>query len=100
MRDACRTELRWGAAWPGSRGTADVTTWVYGAATGLLTSKVAADGSHVDYAYYAEGKLRTRTWARTGSVVATYSYDSNTGDLLGVSYSDSTPAHRRGRGRK
>jgi hypothetical protein len=36
------------------------------------------------------GRIKTRTWAR--GVVCTSSYDPNTGELTGVSYSDSTPA--------
>ena len=36
------------------------------------------------------GKLATRTWAR--GVVTTYSYDPNTAEQTGISYSDGTPS--------
>ena len=68
----------------------DVTVWAYDEASGLLASKTYADANSVSYAYTMDGKLSTRTWSR--GVVTTYSYNSTTGDLTGVSYSDSTPA--------
>ncbi|MFC1461731.1 RHS repeat domain-containing protein, partial [Verrucomicrobiota bacterium] len=57
--------------------------------TGLLTQKQYADGSSVNYTYTTEGKLATRTWARGETTI--YSYDSDTGVLLTVDYSDTTP---------
>ncbi len=84
-----------GSAWPSPSDTdAEVTQWAYDPASGLLTSKTYADGTHVDYAYSAQGRLATRTWAR--GVTTTYAYygptDSlKTGELKGVTYSDGTP---------
>src|SRR5690606_34184923 len=82
-----------GSTWPGSPGTADVTTWVYENATGLLEEQEYADGKKTTYTYTDEGRLETRTWARsvTGSHVTTYVYDADTGDMTDVQYSDSTP---------
>ena len=34
--------------------------------------------------------MKTRTWAR--GITCTYNYDPNTGEMIGVTYSDSTPA--------
>ncbi|HOJ74784.1 MAG TPA: hypothetical protein PLL65_12730, partial [Phycisphaerae bacterium] len=49
------------STWPASPGTADVTTWVYEDATGLLLEKRYADygttGNKIAYTYTAEGKL-------------------------------------------
>jgi YD repeat-containing protein len=83
-----------GSTWPASPGTADITTWNYQAATGLLTSKVDAAGKSVDYTYTQAGQIATRQWARilSGStrVTATYSYSTATRELTGVDYNDST----------
>jgi RHS repeat-associated protein len=82
------------ATWPASPGTPDTTTWNYDAATGLLLEKVYADSQPTTYTYEAQGRLATRTWARTvnsNPLVTTYSYDQHTGELLTVDYSDSTP---------
>jgi RHS repeat-associated protein len=78
-----------GPGWPENPGTADVTTWVYDPATGLLVRKEYADGKGTNYAYTADGKLATRTWER--GVTTTYGYDDATGELLSVDYSDATP---------
>jgi len=55
------------------------TTWNYDAATGLLTSKVYADGHGPSYTYTADGRIATRTWARkdalNNDLVTTYSYN-------------------------
>lgn len=97
-----RTELRtfragtWtGETWPG--GTPDTTTFVYGTG-GLsrhLTQKGYADGTAVQYTHRPDGKLETRTWARTlpGNVpiVTAYSYHPSSGDVTAINYSDSTP---------
>jgi YD repeat-containing protein len=66
----------------------DATQWSYDAPTGLLTRKTYADNSHVDYAYTADGKLASRTWAR--GVTTSYDYNA-AGDLVSIDYSDSTP---------
>ena len=84
----------------------DKTIWLYDETTGLLTNKVYADGKGVSYTYTPEGKLKGRMWARgqvqpaqgqvpeewVGSdrVITTYSY-TNTGELVGIEYSDGTP---------
>jgi RHS repeat-associated protein len=85
------------AAWPSATtGAADVTRWVYQEATGLLTQKRDASGKQVAYAYDVMRRVSSRTWARTDGlgqpIVTTYSYDPNTAELLGVNYSDGTPA--------
>jgi RHS repeat-associated protein len=72
----------------------DVTTWIYGPTSGLLTRKQYADAKGTDYTYTAAGRLATRAWARTASgslnrVTTTYSY--NQGLLTLTDYSDSTP---------
>lgn len=76
-----------GATWPASPGTADQTVWTYDAGTGLVTAKTDALGRAATQTYNARGQTATRTLAR--GVTTTYAYDSLTGELLGVSYSDS-----------
>jgi len=68
---------------------ADVTTWLYDEATGLMTNKIYADGKGPTYDYTPEGRLSRRTWAR--GVTTDYAYDSQ-GRLVAKTYSDSTPA--------
>ena len=67
---------------------ADVTTWLYDEATGLMTNKVYADGKGPTYDYTPEGRLARRTWAR--GVATDYAYDGQ-GRLVSKTYSDSTP---------
>lgn len=90
-----RSAADWsGPAWPAAPGQADVTTWVYDEATGLLEQKIYDDGQGPSYTYDAAGRLQTRTWARTvggDHPVTTYTYDPAGGQLTGVQYSDSTP---------
>jgi RHS repeat-associated protein len=82
----------------GNSGTA-TTTWNYDAYRGWLTNKRYADSTGPDYTYTAAGRMKTRTWARTGTggnrIVTTYNYgidDGNAnndhGDLVSVSYSN------------
>lgn len=83
--------LNWSSAtmidsWPVDGTASDKTTWVFDAATGLLTSKIYDDLTHVDYDYTMENQLSTRTWARGISTV--YSYDPNTDELTSIDYSD------------
>lgn len=80
----------WDAStWPMSPGTADITTWAYDTATGVLLSKTDAAGRAITYAYNTRGQLATRTWAR--GVTTNYSYSTVTGEQTGIDYSDSTP---------
>ena len=73
-------------------GNMDRTQWDYDAATGLLKSNTDADNNAVEYAYFKNGQLETRTWARdSGAVYTSYGYDTDTRQLETVSYSDSTP---------
>lgn len=67
----------------------DVTIWNYDEATGLLLSKIYADGKGPAYTYTDSGNLATRTWAR--GVVTTYSYDG-WNNLTNTAYSDGTPS--------
>ncbi|WP_339132881.1 MAG: hypothetical protein WGN25_11335 [Candidatus Electrothrix sp. GW3-4] len=79
--------------WPSANDPlADITRWHYHEATGLLESKEDAQHHQTLYSYIENGKLYTRTWARnSASLVTTYSYDVNTGELTGIDYSDTTP---------
>nr|MDU9044388.1 RHS repeat-associated core domain-containing protein [Candidatus Electrothrix aestuarii] len=79
--------------WPSANDPlADITRWHYHEATGLLESKEDAQHHQTLYSYIENGKLYTRTWARnSASLVTTYSYDINTGELTGIDYSDTTP---------
>ena len=83
-----------GEAWPNPAPQGDTTTWNYDEATGLLLSKAYAGGHGPAYAYTADGKLASRTWARKdgqGNDLATnYSYNLF-GELIGIDYSDTTP---------
>jgi RHS repeat-associated protein len=79
--------------WPSANdGLADITHWHYHEASGLLESKEDAQNKNTQYTYFQGGRLHTRTWARNAaSLVTTYSYDPNTGELTGIDYSDTTP---------
>lgn len=78
------------SSWPAdTTGTADTTTWTYDEASSLLWKKTDAAGKYVSYNYNSRGQVWVRTWAR--EVTTTYGYDSNTGELTGQDYSDSTP---------
>ena len=84
-----------GASWPAATaGTIDVTRWTYQDATGLLTTKHDAVNKQVLYTYDLVGRIATRRWARlTGGgspIITTYSYHPSSGQMTGVSYSDST----------
>ena len=90
-----RTGSSWnGESWPNPAPQGDTTTWNYDAATGLVVSKVYADGYGPSYAYTINGKLALRTWARKDAqgndLVTTYSYNLF-GELTCIDYSDSTP---------
>jgi RHS repeat-associated protein len=89
-----RAGTGWTAAtWPTSPGTADITSWAYDEASGKITSKTFADSNSVAYSYRTDSKLSTRTWARTSGgnpLVTTFSYSTNTKQLVGIDYSDST----------
>jgi RHS repeat-associated protein len=79
------------SVWPASMtGTVDVTKWTYQESTGFVTQKQDATLKGASYTYDELGRLKTRTWAR--GIICTYNYDPNTGEMRGVSYSDSTPA--------
>lgn len=92
-----------GSTWPSDPGTSDTTTWNYQTATGLLSSKLDADGKGVSFTYNAAGEIKTRVWARylsgtSGDHVATTYYyfgensgEPKTGELRKVDYNDSTP---------
>ena len=67
----------------------DTTVWNYDDATGLLLSKIYADGKGPAYTYADSGNLATRTWAR--GIVTTYSYDG-WNNLTNTTYSDGTPS--------
>ena len=97
-----KTEMhtfRGGSGWQGSSwpvatvGTMDITRWIYQEATGLLTSKQDASMKQVLYTYDTLGRILTRRWARLAGgspIVTTYSYDPNSGEVTGISYSDGT----------
>ncbi|MDX2119001.1 MAG: RHS repeat-associated core domain-containing protein [Planctomycetota bacterium] len=80
-----------------SDATAAVTTWDYDSKTGVLLQKLyphatvaGLSGVGPSYTYFADGKLKRRTWAR-GSF-AEYAYSAATGELLSITYSDGTPS--------
>jgi RHS repeat-associated protein len=83
-----------GTSWPTATvGTMDVTRWIYQEATGLLTTKQDASMKQVLYTYDSLGRIATRRWARLSGgspIVTTYSYNQNSGDMTGISYSDAT----------
>ena len=84
-----------GTSWPSATvGAMDITRWTYQDATGLLTTKHDAVNKQVVYTYDLLGRMATRRWARlTGGgspIVTTYSYHPDSGNLTGISYSDST----------
>ena len=90
-----RQEAGWsGETWPGAAAGTDVTIWHYQESTGLLIAKEDDAGQETSYTYGAAGRLASRTWARTDGgtpLVTTYGYDPQTGELLSVDYSDTTP---------
>ena len=90
-----RTGNSWnGESWPNPAPQGDTTTWNYDDATGLLTSKVYADGHGPSYTYTVDRKLASRIWARkdalNNDLVTAYSYNLF-GEMTGIDYSDSTP---------
>lgn len=70
-------------------GGGDKTTWVYDAASGLVTQKLYADNHGPTYNYTRDGKLSSRTWAR--GVTTYYAYDGF-GNLTSITYNDGTPS--------
>jgi RHS repeat-associated protein len=86
----------------GSSGAA-TTTWNYDAYRGWLASKQYQGGSGPFYTYTPGGRLKTRSWVRTGSagaIATTYAYGFDDGlggnqhaDVVTVAYNDNaTPA--------
>ena len=75
-----------GADWPDPEPDGDETTWIYDEPTGLLTNKVYDDENGVTYAYTANGRLRSRTWAR--GITTDYRYDA-LGQLTNIDYNAS-----------
>ena len=79
-------------------GAGDETGWEYDSGSGSLKRKFDAKGRFVEYDYNSVGRLFQRRWARnkpgssTERLNATYTYNSATGELTGVSYNDDTPA--------
>lgn len=82
----------------GSTGAA-TNTWNYSTNRGWLESKRYPDGNGPDYSYTAGGRLKTRSWARSGPsgrITATFKYGfddgistNQYGDVVEVSYNDS-----------
>lgn len=80
--------------WPTTTGTVDITIQGFDSATGLLTSRIFANGLGETYDYYSDGRIKTRTSARMVGgqpLKTTYSHTPTTGELSMVDYSDSTP---------
>ena len=67
------------------------TTWIYDDATGVLLQKLYADNKGPSYTYYADGLLKTRTWARKDSnnnpLTTTYLYNAQ-GHLANINSLD------------
>jgi RHS repeat-associated protein len=89
------------STWPTAAGTdlndtatapakGDRTRWVYQTGTGLLSSKIDADGHAITYSYTQAGRVYQKTNAR--AQVTTYTYSSSTGELTDETYSDGTPS--------
>lgn len=90
-----RSGSNWQAsAWPAATGTADVTRWVYQESTGLVTQKQDAALRGASYTYDQLGRRKIRTLARMDGLgnplSCTYTYDPQTGELIGIDYSDTT----------
>jgi len=68
--------------------TPDTTHWLNDGATGLLTNKVCADGSHVSYTYTTSGRPARTTWARGAFKENSWDWF---GQSTGTAYSDGTP---------
>lgn len=79
-----------GSAWPTTPPTADATKWIYQESTGLVTQKQDTALKGAVYTYDELGRMKTRVWART--ITCNYVYDSLTGELRNITYSDNTPA--------
>lgn len=83
-----------GTSWPtATTGTMDVTKWIYHQPSGLLATKQDAAGKQVIYTYDVVGRVATRKWARLNGaspLTSTYSYNPNSGELSGITYSDTT----------
>ncbi len=83
------TTYRGGSGWTGTNwpgGSGDSISWQFDEATGVLLSETDASAHATTYSYYLNLSLKTRTWARSGSVTATNSYNM-AGDLTGITYS-------------
>ena len=77
---------------PSERTDGDTTTWVFDSTAGVELSKIGADNSSIVKTYDSFNRLLTQTNARGD--VKTMSYDSVTGLLLGVSFSDQNTPDR------
>ena len=75
---------------PSERRDGDSTRYSYHDATGLLCAIIYPDGRSTRYSYTRMGQLETLINARGTS--ANHSYDSLTGNLLEMSYSDESPS--------
>lgn len=81
------------ATWP-AVGAADPTTWTNDSATGLVWKKTDAAGQSVEFDYNPRGQTTVRRWARglvsnpAVKLACSYTYDGNTGELLGAAYND------------
>ncbi len=78
-----KTMLTTGQAGPAT------TTWLYQNTTGWLTQKTYPDGDTISYTHTDAGRLLTRSTGR--GVTRTYDHDQ-AGRLIGINYSDTTPA--------
>jgi RHS repeat-associated protein len=85
------------STWPEEPGDADVTTWMFDEASGVLLSKTDPNSASVAYTYTSDKKVKTRTWAR--GLVTTYYYfgegtgEPKTGDLRKIDYDDNGATH-------
>lgn len=83
-----------GSTWPSSPSGGNTVQWAIDGSTGLVNTKTFPDNHTINYTYNARGQLKTKVSGR--NITTTYSYfDSSgslTGELKGVTYSDSTPA--------
>ena len=79
--------------WP-QDDSADITSWQYDQASGLVTKKTAANGDEISYEYSLDGKVITKVTSKANSsdtLTTNIEYDPITKDIAKITYSDSTP---------
>ncbi|WP_176013899.1 RHS repeat-associated core domain-containing protein [Victivallis sp. Marseille-Q1083] len=90
-----RNDSNWTSPiWPSDQTNANITTWNYDIATGLIIEKIDAAGRSTLYDYYDDGRLHIKTLARkfnNQSLQKIYTYDA-LGKPQTIDYTDETPS--------